>query len=89
MQASQTKARNCRSTVIGAQLEREILTLCAVGARLEEAVEELTRPVPRLFGRGASSSYRRRAKRAPGTANGVASPVHPAQGLTREEAPSA
>jgi hypothetical protein len=54
MQLPQTKARSCRSSVIGARLEKEILALRGIGARLEEAVADLTRPVPPLCGRELS-----------------------------------
>jgi hypothetical protein len=59
MQPSQTKARSCRSPAIGLRLEREILALRVVGAKLEEAVVDLTRPVAPLFGRKASGRARR------------------------------
>ena len=65
MQLTQTKARSCRPHLIGVRLEREILALRGVGARLEEAVAELTRPAPPLFGRKALMPASSRNAKAP------------------------
>src|ERR1017187_953600 len=65
MQLKQTKARSCRSRVVGVQLEREILALRGVGARLEEAVADLKRTVPPLLGRSALMPASSRNAKAP------------------------
>lgn len=65
MQLSQTKARTCRSLAIGARLEREILALRGVGARLEEATADLTRAVPPLFPRKPLSPAPPRSEKRP------------------------
>jgi hypothetical protein len=54
MQASEKKARSCRSHQVGVRLEREILALRGTVARLEEALADLVRPESPLLGAKAS-----------------------------------
>ena len=59
MQTHQIRAPRCRPTAIGTQLEREILALRLLGAKLEEAAAGLTRPLPPLYGRRPERQRRR------------------------------
>lgn len=50
MQTRQNKTPRCRSKAIGLRLEKEILAFRGLGARLEETVADLIRPVTPRFG---------------------------------------